>query len=860
MSTQENMNIKINLQSDSFKKGMADVNRQMKVAKSEFAKTSSSLKDFGSVTDKLKNKTNFLSTTIDLQKTKTDALRQAYEKAKAEKGEDAKETQNLATKYNYAQVQLNKLESDLKKTNITLSTQESKIHKVTTKLKSVGSTMQNVGGKMASFGKNMTMKVTTPIVGAGVAITGLSNKFKEGMAKVSTISDETQVPIGELREEIVKLSDDTGESVNSLAEAEYQAISAGIQTADSVQFVADATKVAKAGFTDSTTAVDGLSSVLNAYGLKASETGRISDEMFMAIKDGKTSFGELASSMGGVLPIASNLNVGTGELFASVATLTTQGIATSEAMTGLKASFSNILKPSEQAIAMAAQLGISFSEAHLKNVGFPKFMDEIAQATGGNTEQLAQLFGSTEAVNTVLALTSENGGAKFREVLGDMANSAGSTDEAFKKMDETTGNKLHKSFNKLKNSGLEFGDAIAPVVEMVSDKVGKLADFFGNLDDKQRKTIVTIAGVTAVAMPLIGVLGTVISTVGTLITVCTTLAPVIAGISLPVLGVVAGITALVAIGVALFKNWDTIKEKAGELGDFLGTKFTEIKDNTIGKITDMKDSVVGKFNDIKSNASEKFNNIKDTISTSWSNVKNDTHEKWLLIKDTVKQNGGGIKGIISTALQGYASVWRTGFDVLDNATGNKLTAIKNKISDALDAIKSWFKNLFKDVEIKIPEIKLPHFSITGGFSLKPPSVPSFGVDWFADGGIMTQPTMFGLNGNRAMVGGEAGAEAILPISKLSSILADTMRDLGYAKNNLNNSNNSSNGNEMRELASAIVNAINNLSRQQTRKPSQNHYHINRLELPNVRNSTGVKDLINALNQLPRLAVQKSGVY
>jgi hypothetical protein len=95
-----------------------------------------------------------------------------------------------------------------------------------------------------------------------------------------------------------------------------------------------------------------------------------------------------------------------------------------------------------------------------------------------------------------------------------------------------------------------------------------------------------------------------------------------------------------------------------------------------------------------------------------------------------------------------------------SAFSEKMEAAKTAVSNAIEKIKGFFNFTWS-----LPSIKLPHFSISGSFSLNPPSVPSFGVEWYKTGGVMTNPTVFGVNGTRLMVGGEAGAEAILPLSE-----------------------------------------------------------------------------------------------
>ena len=144
---------------------------------------------------------------------------------------------------------------------------------------------------------------------------------------------------------------------------------------------------------------------------------------------------------------------------------------------------------------------------------------------------------------------------------------------------------------------------------------------------------------------------------------------------------------------------------------------------------------------------------------------------------------GGLQGILSGIVNGIANIFSSVFNGISTMVGNIFHGIastignvmgdsKNIVSGALDAISGFFRGL----HLEFPKIKLPHFSISGTFSLAPPSVPSLGIEWYADGGVLMNPTMFGINGNKAMIGGEAGPEAVAPISTLTGYISDAVNN------------------------------------------------------------------------------------
>ena len=223
---------------------------------------------------------------------------------------------------------------------------------------------------------------------------------------------------------------------------------------------------------------------------------------------------------------------------------------------------------------------------------------------------------------------------------------------------------------------------------------------------------------------------------------------------------------------------------------------TFVDNLTGGKLSAIKEKFTSKMGEVKANVSEAFNNVKDTAGNLMETARANVGEKLDAMKSAYDSAGGGIKGVVAGAMAGVQSTFSGVMSTVDSLTGGKLSAIQNSftnklnaakstVTGILDSIKSAFsekleaaKNVvsgaiekikgFFNFSWSLPKLKLPHFSISGKFSLNPPSVPSFGIDWYKDGGIMTNPTAFGFNPNtgNTMVGGEAGAEAIVPLTQL----------------------------------------------------------------------------------------------
>jgi len=311
-----------------------------------------------------------------------------------------------------------------------------------------------------------------------------ARQFGAAMGEVSTLLDDLdQLP--RIEREAKKLTAAFGGTPTAQAKGFYQAISAGAANAEeATAILTQANKLAVGGVTDIGTAVDGLTSIVNAFGLEADQAGSVSDALFVAMRAGKTTVGELSSSVGKLAPIASSVGLSMEEMLGAVSALTTQGISTSESVNGLKAALANVLKPTKEAADEAERLGLNFGLAALQEQGFTGFMDSVVEKSGGSKESLVQLFGSVEALNTIFALTG--GGAEaFADIMVDMGEKAGQTEIALSRVREQFDQQFSELTGKISVSREEVGELLialaSPLVGAANDNYQEITDTFGNL-------------------------------------------------------------------------------------------------------------------------------------------------------------------------------------------------------------------------------------------------------------------------------------------------------------------------------------------------------------------------------------------
>lgn len=300
-------------------------------------------------------------------------------------------------------------------------------------------------------------------------------EYQTVMAKVSTIADTSAVPLETMQKEIMTLSSKMGVASATLGEDVYNAISAGQKTEDAIAFVEQATKLAKGGFAETSQTLDVLTTTLNAYGMSASETEKISDMLIQTQNKGKVTVGELSSVMGKIIPTAKANNVALEQLLAGYSILTSNGIAAAESTTYMNSMFNELGKTGTKADkALRAMSGKSFQQLMDSGSSVAEVLAMLEESAAASKLTLADMFGSAEAGKAAMSLMS-GGVENFNDAVEGMQNSSGAAQAAFEKMSSTLQERVNKIKTTFSNIGITLGDTFIPYLEKGADAIQKVA-------------------------------------------------------------------------------------------------------------------------------------------------------------------------------------------------------------------------------------------------------------------------------------------------------------------------------------------------------------------------------------------------
>ena len=630
--------------------------------------------------------------------------------------------------------------------------------------------MMNVAEKAGQLGQKM--------VDAGKKTVDAWSEIDEAMDTVTTktgLTGEALLGLQEIAKGIATSlpSATFQESADAVGELNTQF---GL-TGDTLQSAAEyLLKYSKITGEDISNSAINAKKAIDAYGLSNEDLARVLDSVTKVGQDTGQSYDSIFQKAIDGAPQIKMLGLSFEEGATLIGRFEKSGIDSSAALSSLSKAAVNYAKD-----------GKSLTD------GLNETVNAIQNSTS-ETKALSiasEVFGSKAAPRMVDAI--QRGAFSFNDLAEAAQNSSGTVATTF---DETIDpiDKLTTYSNKAKEGLAEIGgkllETVIPALEPLMEMLESAVNWFSSLNETDQQTIVILGLVTTAVMLLLGAIAPLVIAIGAIgAPVGIVVAAIVAAIAVITL-IIQAIMNWGAISEWLQSTWDACAAWLSELWTNIVTTATTAWSNFTAWLSEIWSSVVSTgqslwssftsalsniFSSLISGAQSLWSSFTSTLSNLWSGLVSTGSNLFNTLSSTIS---GIFNGILSTA----SSIWNS----IKSTISNAIDGAKNAVSNAIQAIK----NLF-NFNISWPHIPLPHFYVSG--SANPldwlsQGVPSIGIEWYAKGGIMTKPTLFGMNGNRAMVGGEAGAEAILPLNK------STLGAIGQSIANTMNTSNSINVN------------------------------------------------------------------
>lgn len=561
-------------------------------------------------------------------------------------------------------------------------------------LKGLSSKLKKEGKALQQTGKKLTKSLTLPAVAIGGASLKVVKDFDDGMSKVQALTGATTQEFEKMRQQAIKLGSETPHSASDAAEGMQILAAAGKNVGEIEDIIPNMLTLMSAGSVNADIAAKALTGTMAQFNMESSESGRIMDVFARGSADSSTNVGELQEAFkmaGGAL---ANMNMDVEQSTAMTGVLANVNIVGSQAGTTLSAMAREITANSDK----FQDLGVSVYDANGNMRDMGSVMTDLEGSLAGMTNEqrdaaLATVF-SGQSLKGVNAFLSQ-GSDKYKELEKSMYGAKGAANEMADTMEDNIGGALRSMSSAIGSAMIAIGDGMKDDIRKVAEVIGKLAKAFSNLDPNTQKMIVRFGGLVAAIGPAISIFGKAKEATGNAIDMFSKvpdgiekiksgfskIPAAIGFLTSPVGLAIMAIGALVAIGIVLYKNWDTIKAKASEIGSAIAEKWNALKEATAAAWNGMLSTIGGILDGIK----EKWQSVKDFLANPIKGVIEIAQKGAAAVSDKIKggkkpkADGSHASGLNSVPFDNYLGNLHAGEMVLPAQTANKYRALGGDI-------------------------------------------------------------------------------------------------------------------------------------------------------------------------------------
>ena len=635
----------------------------------------------------------------------------------------------------------------------------------------IGASMTSAGQAVSGFGRDVAA-ISVPVAAGLGASAMAASDFDRELRNIQSIGGQTNAELQALGGTFLSMSQNanvTTDSATRLAEGFYQIQSSGFAGADAMTVLEVSTKAASAGLTSTDVAANAIVATLNAYGMTASESARVSDTLFRTVDLGVLSFEELATNLGDVVGTGNVAKVSIDELGGAFVVLTRNGISAAESATAINQLMLSFISPSEGAAKAAKALGVELSAEALASKGLAGVMQEIAEKTGGNAEAMAALFPNVRALKAALALARDEG-KPFVDVMDQMGQASGRAEAAFKTQTQSYAAQAAVFKNTMQALAITLGQELMPILMDLVKAITPIIKAFSNLPAPVKKAIVVFGLIIAAVTPVAMAIGSIVSAIGALVPVFGAIAGgigavigVIASALAPILAVIAlVVAAVIALKVAWDNNflgirdtltaaWEQVKRifdaikqvivgfwefltgkisweefsakvvAAGEqikaawtalwsgILEFTARIWEAIKTAVVNKLAEFIAPLVGGMDNAKRIVLQAWENIKTFLVTTWENIKAAALRVWEGIKQAVQTAIEAVRQVVATVLQVLSGDWVGAWERIKGKLVEVWETIKTVISTVVGVIvgviRSGWEQIFSVVSGVMERVK-----------------------------------------------------------------------------------------------------------------------------------------------------------